>query len=148
MWNSPCTRARTTYANRRRRAPILDYLGPNTLVIFDDLLALEDRYASLTHLGAHASHTFASIETFLDQTEKLQKIFFTQQPIEELSEIKRLKANQGGYYSDFAPPTPLLFQMFNRTLEAHLWRHPFVSVAEYLLSDIPDSQQDQWTRSS
>lgn len=30
---------------------ILDYLGSETLVIFDDLLALEDRYASLISLG-------------------------------------------------------------------------------------------------
>ena len=29
---------------------ILDYLGPNTIIMFDDLLALEDRYSALVNL--------------------------------------------------------------------------------------------------
>lgn len=119
---------------------ILDYLGPETLVIFDDLLALEDRYASLMSICGTATGSFSSIDQFLDRVAPLQKIFWTQQPIEELSELHILEKMQGSYYSAGAPLYSLSFQMFNRTLQAKRWQHPFVPISHYLL---PDALEDE-----
>lgn len=112
---------------------IADYLGPGTLVIFDDLLALEDRYASLVNMGGGSSSTFCSINQFLDQIEPLQKIFWSAGPIEELAEIKILEKKEKGYYSQQAPMLLTEFEMLNRTLKAKRWRHPFAVPVDFLL---------------
>jgi len=114
---------------------LLDYLGSNTLIFFDDLLALEDRYSTLTTMTGGFSSTFMSIEAFLDQLAPLQKLFCAQEPIEELSEVRLKEKLTQSYYSANLPMHPLSFQMFNRDLEALRWQNPFVGIAEYLLPD-------------
>lgn len=115
---------------------ILDYLGPNTIVVFDDLLSLEDRYASLLSLSDKPSASFSTIDQFLKQVEPLQKIFWSQQPIEELSEIKLIDKQKQSYYSEKAPLYNLGFQMFNRDLVAKRWQHAFVPLVDYLTPEI------------
>jgi len=116
---------------------ILDYLGPNTIIIFDDLLALEDRYASLTSMGSHSS-TFCTIDQFLDQLAPFQKIFWSNQPIEELSEVHLIDKMGKSYYSETAPMHGIAFHMFNRKFEAKRWQHVFSTVADFLL---PENEQ-------
>lgn len=113
---------------------ILDYLGPNTLIVFDDLLNLEDRYASLLQLTG-TGPKFFSIHEFLEATNKYQKIFLSKEPIETLSEVKFLTKHTAGYYSETAPPMPLQFQLFNRDFEAIRVVSPFKELQDVLLSD-------------
>lgn len=117
---------------------ILDYLGPNTIVIYDDLLALEDRYASLIGMIAGPSKSFAGIEDFLNEIAPLQQLFFCQQPLEELSEVHVSKKG-GGYYSMTAPMHEVSFQIFNRKFSAHRWVAPFSTIGEYLFPHVEDS---------
>lgn len=119
---------------------ILDYLGPNTIVIFDDVLALEDRYASLIQMCGTPTRSFSSIESFLDQVQPLQKIFWSQQPIEELSEIRLLEKLEGSFYSDQAPLYLIQFNLFNREIACRRWQHPFATISEYLLPQIPENE--------
>lgn len=119
---------------------IIDYLGEDTIVIFDDLLALEDRYASLVKICGKVTHAFSDIESFLDQVAPLQKIFWTQQPIEELCDVKLQDRKLGGYYSESAPMHALSFQMFNRELLAKRWQNPFIPITQYLLPDKPEDE--------
>lgn len=120
---------------------ILDYLGADTIIIFDDLLALEDRYSTLVNVGGTPSSTFSSIDSMLDQMKSFQKIFLTQQPIEELTEVRIAEKMTSGFYSENAPMYSMSFQMFNRDLKAKRWQHPFVPISNYLLPEIPDSQE-------
>lgn len=115
-------------------ASILDYLGPQTLVIFDDLLALEDRYASLINLAA-PSKVFSSIETFLERLNPLQKLFLTQKSIEELAEVKYLDSKGSSSYSLSIIFHALEFSMFNRVWQVQRWRHPFLSLPQMLAPD-------------
>lgn len=115
---------------------VLDYLGSNTIVIFDDLLSLEDRYASLMSLSDRSSTSFSTIDQFLKQVEPLQKMFWSQQPIEELSEIRLIDKQQQSYYSESAPLYNLGFQMFNRDLVAKRWQHAFIPLVDYLTPEI------------
>lgn len=115
------------------QASILDYLGPQTLVIFDDLLALEDRYASLISLGGK-NRAFSSIEDFLDQLASFQKIFWTQHPIEELGEVQLHDAKGSSFYSQQTIFHHLSFQMFNREWKVKRWRHPFNTISGYLFA--------------
>jgi len=114
-----------------KHSTILDYLGSDTLVIFDDLLALENRYVSLMSLGEKNPY-FCSIEEFLDRLDSYQKIFWSSKPIEELSEVKFLKNSTKGFYSSKTIFQGLNFGMFNRDWEVQLWRHPFNTITGYL----------------
>lgn len=121
---------------------IIDYLGPETIVVFDDLLALEDKYASLVSMGGASSKSFSSIDNFLDRLQPLQKIFLSQQPIEELSEVKLLDKS-ANYYSGSAGLHRLAFSMFNRQFEAEQWRSPFCAIADYFLPDMQGEPSGQ-----
>lgn len=114
---------------------ILDYLGPDTLIVFDDLLALEDRYANLVNMCGNATRSFLTLEQFLDKTEKHQKMFWTQQRIEELSELKMLEKLQTNFYSSNAPLYKIGFEMFNRTFTAKRWNNLFIPIVDYCYPD-------------
>jgi transcription-repair coupling factor (superfamily II helicase) len=125
----------------QKLSTILDYLGPNTLLIFDDLLAIEDRYATLVSMSAGASKSFMGIEEFLDSTSSFQRLFFSQQAIEELSEVHLPKKERHGYYSAAAPMLEIRFQMFNRELSAKRWVTPFLSIGEALFPEYENLNQ-------
>lgn len=124
-------------------ATLLDYLGPNTLIIFDDLLALEDRYASLINLGGKSSRAFASIEEFLDSTIPLQKILLTQGPIEQLSSVRYLDSKKTNFYSSQPSLHRIEIDLFNRAWQTTLWRHPFIPLSSYLCPEEPDPSSNE-----
>lgn len=129
--------------NTQQLCSILDYLGPNTIVIFDDLLALEDRYASLISICGSPTRSFSGIDQFLEQLSPLQKIFWSQQPIEELSEIKLSEKQSKSYYSKEISLHEISFHMFNRQFFAKRWPHPFVELSDYLLPESLDEVSGQ-----
>lgn len=120
---------------------ILDYLGPDTIIVYDDLLALEDRYSNLVGMPGTASKSFCSIEEFLNGASSLQQIFWSQQAIEELSEVHVSKKSKANFYSESAPMQEIGFQMFNRDFKTKRWVDPFRTIGEYLFPDGPDSNE-------
>lgn len=109
---------------------ILDYLGSSTLVIFDDLLALEDKYVTLQRWTN--SQLFMSFEELLKSCDTLQKIYWSPQPMEELSEVHLPKKNGRAYYSGKETLQPLTFEFFQHQFKAKRWHHPFLPVQGYL----------------
>lgn len=115
--------------NEKGLCSLLDYLGENTIVIFDDLLGLEDRWVSSKNLpGAKKLIPF---EDFLDKTEKLSRIFWTKEKVEELSEVQIEKKMGRAFYSGKAPLQPLTFHILNRSFESKRWHHPFIPVGDF-----------------
>lgn len=115
---------------------LLEYLGPDTVVIIDDLLSVEDRASNLTSLGSMGTKYFSSFAELLKQIEPLQKILLSHLPIEELSETKT--KTEKGYYSGTTPLTPVSFEMFNTPFEVMRWRHPFATTAEFLFPNLSE----------
>lgn len=126
--------------NTPKLSTILDYLGPDTLVILDDLMALEDRYAQLKSLSQHDSPYFCSIEEFLKALSSLQTLYLTNRPIEDLSPVKILDSGTGSLYSRDNPTHTLEFEMFQRQIKATRWRSPFMTVSHYLLPENPQEE--------
>lgn len=122
----------------KKLCTILDYLGSNTIIICDDLLALEDRYATLTSMSAGPSAFFSSIEEFFDSIVPLQKIFWSQQAIEELSEVQVSRKEKKGFYSETGEMQEITFEMFHRKFTAKRWLPPFSTITELLLPNVPD----------
>ncbi len=124
-----------------RTCSILDYLGPNTIVIFDDLLALEDRYASLANITGSISAAFSTMSDFLDQVEPLQRILWTHGSIEDLSSVRMLEKIAGNPYSSHAKPYAISFEMFQRELVAKRYMHPFQTVSDFLVPELEDKSE-------
>ena len=101
---TPATEQKTT-------AQLLDYLPEDTLVVFDDLVNLEDH---LVMLGL-------SIDPLLNHPKKL---YFTPQSLEELSPVKNDT-----------------FEVFSKTLTAHRLHHPMTPIDQPIiaLQDMPAS---------
>lgn len=111
---------------------LLSYLGSNTLVIFDNLLALEDHYVSFQALPGAASKFFLTFDSLLNEVKNLQKVYWTEQSMEELSETHVGKKVGRDYYTGKNPLQSLSFEFFHHHFDTKRWRHPFVPVEGYL----------------
>ncbi len=106
-------------AHETNLSSFLDYLDKEALLIFDDLLALEDKLVALKEQKNFAFYTF---EEFFEKLRPFQKIFLSHAPIETLSEIKMIEKNR------------LEFSFFGHPIEATRWRHPFVPIEGVIYS--------------
>jgi transcription-repair coupling factor (superfamily II helicase) len=112
--------------SENRLSTIFDYLGPHAIV-FDDLEALEDRYASLTSLGGTKSKIFLGVDELLDLSQNQQCIYFTKNPIDQLTDVKNLSKSK--YYTQ---ATEIEFEMFLRPLSALRIPHPLEPLGTFL----------------
>ncbi|MGZ3733105.1 MAG: transcription-repair coupling factor, partial [Parachlamydiaceae bacterium] len=134
--------------NQPKLSTLIDYLGKELIVIFDDLVSLEDRYASLIAMCGTPKGSFSSIESLLDQIEPLQKLFWSQQKIESLSDIKVIHLSKGSQ-----DPT-VQFDLFNRQFIAQRWHHTFLPLTTFLVPTLEEvapeellSALNQWQKS-
>lgn len=114
-------------SSQKTLTTIFDYLKDNTLLIFDDLYALEDRLTLLTSTTKHFA--FCTIDDLLERTSHLQKIYYTNQSIEELSEIKQISSST------------IEFSMFHKSLQATRWFHPFLSIEQYFFDQLSQTTE-------
>ena len=123
-----CAKELEVITEKEKLSTIFDYLG-NCSIIFDDLEALEDRYASLTSLGQGASKTFLGINELLDICTSKQVLYFSKNPIEQLSEVVSKKGAR--FYSQTSCMS-VQFGMFSRSLDAVRMAHPLQPIGTYL----------------
>ncbi|MGC2594801.1 MAG: transcription-repair coupling factor [Rhabdochlamydiaceae bacterium] len=110
---------------------LLDYLGKDTLIIFNDLLAIEDRWVSLKSLPGAKSPFFSTFENFFKQTESLSRLFWSTERMEELSDVQIEKKMGRAFYSGKEPLQPLTFQIVGQVIKSKRCRHPFIPVSDY-----------------
>lgn len=92
------------------------------LIILDDIEEMEERWVQLKGLiGLNPIHLI-SFEQFLDEAKGLQKIFFTDQSLEALSEVKRLGKE-------------VTFETFDRPFSAFAYHHPYQRIRDFLAVD-------------
>ncbi len=102
-------------------ASLLSFLSPETLVIFDDLAALEDHYVSLK----------MPMEEFFAAIDPLQKIYFSKEKVELLSDVSMHKKTGRAFYSGKTPLQPLSFNIFNKEIHTQRWQHPFIEIVDF-----------------
>lgn len=103
-------------AEQTELATVFDYLGPETIVVFDDLEELEDKYIALKSLGT-SSKMFMDSETLFKVLAQHQKLYFVEESLDQISQVKMIER-----------PNKISFESFNQELTAYLWRHPFFPV--------------------
>ena len=91
---------------------IIDHLGKNVVIIFDDIESIEHRYASLSNMEGTISKTFSSLDVFLDEIKSLQKLLLYPNTQEQSNTV-----------------------FFNNN-HITTWSHPFKSVLELISPEI------------
>ncbi len=102
-------------ATSQNLATLFDYLGENTLVVFDEIEQIEDKYVSLKNMAGTDSRTFTTLENLFESLKKNQKFYFSDTRLEELSEVRLIDR-----------PTRLFaFETLNQQITAHRLLSPF-----------------------
>lgn len=103
-------------AQSEELATLFDYLPQDTLVLFDHLAHLEEKFVALKQMAGIQTRTFITLEALLEQIHGHQKLYFIETPLEDISQVRLLDKHL------------LLteFEAFNHTFQACRWRHPFL----------------------
>lgn len=112
-------------------ALIFDYLGENSIIIFDELLDLENRYVMLTGLPGSKSRFFASMDEIIKKAAKFQQIYWIKEQMEELSNVEMDKKLGRDFYSGKTPLQPLDFEVFDQKLNSKRLAHNFCQISDY-----------------
>lgn len=107
---------------------LLDFMPQDTLLIFDDLLALEDKALSLHKLSHTFSRFFLTFDDLLHLTKPYNSLYFTKEALKDLSDIHITKKVGRDFYSGKNPLQPLSFEMFHKKITSKKWKHPFLPV--------------------
>lgn len=111
-----------------RLETIFDYLGPHTLIVLDQLATLEDKYATLKAMLGKKVRSFLNLEELLAQVTQAQKIFFTEEPLESLSDVQRQRPKTG--------LESLSFESCGVSFAAKRWHPPFLTLTESCAGDV------------
>jgi transcription-repair coupling factor (superfamily II helicase) len=127
----------------KKPGTLLDYLGKNTVFIFDDLLAIEDSYVRMHSLID--SKLLFSLKDLLEIAKNHSSLFFTDQKIEALSQISMKKRQGRDFYSGKNPLQPLSFEFANQSIETIKWNHPFKRPADFFSQnlEIPEDNTEE-----
>lgn len=99
---------------------LLDYLGKNTVVVFDEMAPLEDDYFAFKE---KLSSLQMNIEDFFKQIASLKKVFFTKEPLEKISSPNTSAKEKYFQKVDF--------DWANQTIACKRYFHSFVEIEEY-----------------
>lgn len=100
---------------------LLSYLPKETVVIFDDLAALEDRYVALTSIPGAISPQFISFEAFLKEVKGHTQVLWTATAVERMGPVEIVD-----------PKTrTLAFTILDQSFKARRWISPFITVEQY-----------------
>lgn len=112
------------------QSTIFDYLSSHPIVLYDDLLAIEDQYTSLSQMPGFKSKYVMNFDEFFAFPTQLN-LYLTRRPVEELSAaMKHTKAGRD-YFSGKNPIEDISFEMFGKEINSSRMAHPFFPLAEY-----------------
>ena len=118
-------------SNENDPVTILDYLGTETCIVFDNILDIEDHYISLESIPGTVSRTFGSFHGFLERVSDHQKVFMAPTYIEKFGDMKVLDGGKRNLYSESVNSYSVSFEAFGRKIVAERWLHPFVMLGTF-----------------
>lgn len=121
-----------------RLVNIAEYLGENTLLFWDDLVAIEDTYVSLKAMPASKSLFFHDLEDLLKRWDQRQQIFCAEAKLEEFSADAKIDTKGKSRFFQEAS-----FEVFHHLFQAKRFFHPFKRVLDYFQQDelIPEEKE-------
>ncbi len=113
-------------AKQKNLGTLFDYAGKECMVLFDDLLSLEDKATSLNALKPSPFRAYLSFLQILDRIAPLRKIYFSNDSLEELFALDTIEKTLENPYSRSAAPQSVTFDLFGRVFTAKRWHSPFL----------------------
>jgi len=112
---------------------LLDYLGNQTIILFDDLLSIENHYVALKELPT--STLSLPLSSLLEQVASLQTLYCTEHNLQQLSQgerhtLERDRCNGENLLQEVS------FEIFNRHIRTKRIDHPFVPIDAFLGSAV------------
>ncbi|MBI5273876.1 MAG: transcription-repair coupling factor [Chlamydiales bacterium] len=108
----------------------MDYFNKKPVVIFDDLLSIEDTLTSLKGMAGYKSKWMLSFDDFWKK-EFAFRMFWSKNPVEELSETIQERKIGRKFFSGDNPLEAISFEMFGMQLQTNRMFHPFDSLADF-----------------
>ncbi len=110
---------------------LLDYMGPNTLIILDDLFAIENEYVALKALPGMQGRSFFSLDELIKELPHYTHLFFVDQKIEELSSVLIQEKKGREFYSRKTPFQLITFDFFTAPFSSLRFHHPFMEIMQF-----------------
>lgn len=98
---------------------LVEYLAPETTIIFDNIEAIEDRYVFLENIPGTISKNFISFHDFLSTITKHPQIYWSPKEIGALCDSAHKTAKNN-----------INFKIFDTDVTATHWQHPFVKLSK------------------
>lgn len=112
-------------------ATLMDFLGPQAHLVFDDLLALEDRYVDLKGMPGANTPYFLTWEAFFKHCTPNPRIYWTKERAEELSDVRIIEKVGRSFYTGKEPLQSLTFKIFDQEVTTSRWNHPFSEISDF-----------------
>ncbi|MCH9612929.1 MAG: Transcription-repair-coupling factor [Chlamydiia bacterium] len=112
-------------------ATLLDYLGDDCLIIFDDLLALEDRYVAFGSMKGAESNYFMSFKELRERVKDHPTLYWTKEKAQSLDESATPSKGGRGYYAGTGATTPLALEIAGEKIETFGMHAPFESIPSH-----------------
>lgn len=109
--------------------PLFSYLPEDTIIVFDNLVALEDRAVSIEALPSAKSPHLISFKEILDITASYPRLFFSEAPVEKLTPELRVEKTGRDFYSGKTPFQHITFDLLNQKLEVDRYQHSFLPLS-------------------
>lgn len=101
-------------------ATLIDYLGKDPLIVFDELVELEDEYFSIKE---NLSQKQMTMPLFLKEIASLKKLYFTKDALDKISSVKVLKKEK--------TKQEITFDWMDETISCDRHFHPFANAKEF-----------------
>ena len=129
--------------NEKHLSTLFDYLGKETLVVYEDLLAIEDRYVALKNLPGMNSSLLMPFKTLQKEIAPFQKVYFSKTPIEALSESASTEKMGRAFYTGKNPLQEITFEIFNETIQTKRLFHPFQPLSHLFNEEVSEEKRLQ-----
>lgn len=118
--------------NSKELKTLFDYFEKPPLIIFDDILALEDRFVSLSKLVNTKHKSFMNLQEFFQEISPNKTLYFAEDSFEKLFQNLSLEKQKA---FDQTKPQKLSFNFFNHSLDSFRIKHPFVKIEDFYSYD-------------
>lgn len=108
----------------KRLVPVTDYLN-GYILMWDDLLAIEDAYVALNNMPGAKSPYFFQLKDLMTRFDDVQHLFSASHKLEELFDEQTQSKERSKYFQSVS------FELLSHRFDANRFFHPLRKVADY-----------------
>lgn len=107
------------------------YFEHPPIIIFDDLLSIEDKWVAIKNLPGFSKEHFLTLDEMIQDLKGHKTIYFSEQNIEALSSVA---FKEGAKQRSEMSLSTINFEMFSQNISTKRMIHPFAKIHEFFLN--------------